>query len=86
MQFLHWQVDAVNGTVVRVELDAQANVMLMDSSNFSSYRSGGRFRYFLVRGTPADVTAAFQGDPARLGLTGRMAGEWWLLERPERPN
>jgi hypothetical protein len=46
MQFLHWEVDAVDGTVVRVELDAQANVMLMDSSNFSSYRSGRQFRYF----------------------------------------
>lgn len=46
MKFLHWEVDAVNGTVVRVELDSQANVMLMDSINFSSYRSGRQFRYF----------------------------------------
>jgi hypothetical protein len=46
---------------------------------FDYGRHGGRFRYFLVRGTPADVTAAFGGDPARLGLTGRTAGEWWLV-------
>jgi len=50
---------------------------------FDYGRHGGRFRYFLVRGTPADVTAAFGGDPARLGLTGRTAGEWWLFERPQ---
>jgi hypothetical protein len=46
MKFLHWEVDAVEGTVVRVGLDAQANVMLLDDSNFLSYRHGHRFRYF----------------------------------------
>ena len=46
MKFLHWEIDAVEGTVVRIELSAQANGMLMDSSNFSSYRSGRQFRYF----------------------------------------
>jgi hypothetical protein len=46
MKFLHWEVDAVQGTVVRVELDSQANVMLLDDSNFSSYRGGRQFRYF----------------------------------------
>lgn len=49
---------------------------------FDYGRHGARFHYFLVRGTPADVAAAFGGDPARLGLTGRTAGEWWLFERP----
>jgi hypothetical protein len=45
MKFLHWEVDAVEGTVVRVDLDAQANVMLLDDNNFSSYRHGGSFNY-----------------------------------------
>jgi hypothetical protein len=49
---------------------------------FDYGRHGGRFRYFLVRGTPAEASAAFGGDPGRLGLTGRTAGEWWLFERP----
>ena len=49
---------------------------------FDYGRHGGRFRYFLVRGGPRDVLAAFGGDPKRLGLKGRMAGEWWLFERP----
>ncbi|MFL6236928.1 MAG: hypothetical protein ACJ76N_27600, partial [Thermoanaerobaculia bacterium] len=49
---------------------------------FDYGRHGGRFRYFLVRGTPVDVAAAFGGDSGRLGLTGRTAGDWWLFERP----
>jgi hypothetical protein len=48
---------------------------------FAYQRHGGRFRYFLVRGGPMDVAAAFHGDPGRLGLNGRTAGEWWLFER-----
>jgi hypothetical protein len=51
---------------------------------FDYGRHGGRFRYFLVRGTPADVAGAFGGDPARLGLAGKTAGEWWLFERSSR--
>ncbi|MFO0938668.1 MAG: DUF1883 domain-containing protein [Gemmataceae bacterium] len=46
MKFLHWELDTDGRAVVQVELDAQANVMLMDSINFSSYRSGRHFRYF----------------------------------------
>jgi hypothetical protein len=49
---------------------------------FDYGRHGGRFRYFLVRGGPREVLAAFGGDPKRLGLTGKTAGEWWLFERP----
>jgi hypothetical protein len=52
---------------------------------FNYERHGGRFRYFLVRGGPADVVNAFGGDPGRLGLAGKTAGEWWLFERKEPP-
>ena len=45
MKFLHWEVDAVEGTIVRVDLHAQANVMLLDDNNFSSYRRGGTFNW-----------------------------------------
>jgi hypothetical protein len=48
---------------------------------FDYRRHGGRFRYFLVRGGPEDVRAAFGGDPRRLGLVGKRDGEWWLFER-----
>ncbi len=50
---------------------------------FKYERHGGRFRYFLVRGGPAEVVNAFGGDPGRLGLVGKTAGEWWLFERKE---
>jgi hypothetical protein len=54
---------------------------------FDYGRHGGRFRYFLVRGGPREVLAAFGGDPKRLGLKGKTAGEWWLFERisPDSP-
>jgi hypothetical protein len=58
MKFLHWEVDAVQGTVVRVEIDARANVMLMDSSNFCSYRSGRQFRYYGGYATQSPVVLA----------------------------
>jgi hypothetical protein len=58
MKFLHWEVDAVEGTVVRVELDAQANVMLMDDSNFYSYRGGRQYRYFGGHAKRSPVTLA----------------------------
>jgi hypothetical protein len=48
---------------------------------FDYGRHGGRFHYFLVRGGPLEVAEAFHGDPERLGLVGRTAGEWWLFER-----
>lgn len=50
-----------------------------------SYERYGDFRYFLVRGSPEAVMAAFRGDPARLGLRGRTAGRWWLFERAGEP-
>lgn len=41
MQFLHTDLGHLSGgEVVEVSLDAAANVLLMDSSDFSSYRSG----------------------------------------------
>ncbi len=51
---------------------------------FRYRRHAGRFQYFLVRGGPADVAAAFGGDPARLGLRGRTAGRWWFFEKGVR--
>jgi hypothetical protein len=63
MKFLHWEVDAVEGTIVRVDLDAQANVMLLDDSNFSSYRHGCRFHYFggLAKRTPVTLVPPYPG-------------------------
>jgi hypothetical protein len=47
MQFIHNDLGNLSGgEVVEVSLSSQANVRLMDSSNFASYRNGGQHRYF----------------------------------------
>jgi Domain of unknown function (DUF1883) len=47
MNFLHNDLGFLDGNqVVEVILSNAANVKLMDSGNFSSYRSGGRHEYF----------------------------------------
>lgn len=47
MQFVHNDLGMLHGgEVVEVTLSSQANVKLMDSSNFANYRHGGQHRYF----------------------------------------
>ncbi|MBK5956684.1 hypothetical protein CCR97_00330 [Rhodoplanes elegans] len=47
MNFLHNDLGHLSGgEVVEVNLSNAANVKLMDSSNFSNYRRGGRHEYF----------------------------------------
>jgi Domain of unknown function (DUF1883) len=47
MNFLHNDLGSLSGNeVVEVTLDAAANVKLMDSGNFSSYRNGGQHRFY----------------------------------------
>lgn len=40
MNFLHYELDLTSGDTVRVTLDKQANVRLLDTQNFQKYRSG----------------------------------------------
>lgn len=63
MEFLHWEVDAVEGTVIRVDLSSQANVMLLDDSNFWSYKNCRQFRYFggLAKRTPVTLVPPHSG-------------------------
>jgi len=63
MKFLHWEIQADEGAVVRVELDRQANVRLLDDSNFSAYRSGRRHRYQggLMTRSPATIPVPHSG-------------------------
>ena len=57
------------GAVVEVALTGNAaNVMLLDSSNFSSYESGQSFRY---------VGGHYTRSPIR--LTTPTAGHWYVL-------
>ncbi len=63
MKFLHWDMNAGPDNVIRVELDTQANVLLMDDLNFRSYRSGRSYRYFggLVKRSPATLVPPHSG-------------------------
>lgn len=46
MNFLHQEFQIGPENAVRVELDKQANVRLMDSTNYMAYKSGRAHRYF----------------------------------------
>ncbi len=46
MNFLHYEVTLGGNDAVRVALDKQANVRLLDSNNFQKYRNGGEHRYY----------------------------------------
>lgn len=52
MQFIHHDLGNLQGgEIVEVTLSAQANVKLLDQSNFQSYRSGRRHHYYGGRAT-----------------------------------
>lgn len=46
MQHLLWEVDTSPDSVVVVSLNRQANVRVMDMSNYNSYRQGRSHRYY----------------------------------------
>jgi hypothetical protein len=46
MDFIKYEFDAGPDDVIEVSLSGQANVRLLDSSNFQSYRAGRQHRYF----------------------------------------
>ncbi len=46
MDFLHTDFWGGANSVVLVRLDGQANVMLLDDSNFSAYQHGRSFHYY----------------------------------------
>lgn len=45
MNFLHYEFDLSANDIVEVTLDKQANVRLLDDTNFSLYKSGKQHRY-----------------------------------------
>lgn len=46
MNYLHHEIEAGPDDVIEVTLDHAANVLLLDSSNFNSYRDGRPYRYY----------------------------------------
>jgi len=43
---LHKRLFMKQGEVVEVDCDTQANVLLMDDSNYSNYKAGQSYRYY----------------------------------------
>lgn len=63
MKFLHYEVDLDDGDLIEITLDSQANVRVMDSSNFSSFRSGRTHRFVggLAKRSPIRLAAPRPG-------------------------
>ena len=62
--FIHAREWLDDGDVVIVNCDHQCNVLVMDDSDFSSYRSGRQYRYYggFFRMLPARVTVPHSGN------------------------
>jgi Domain of unknown function (DUF1883) len=63
MSFLHTREYLNQGDVAVVDCDHQCNVLLMDDSNFSSFRRGGRHTYYggFYERLPAQIPAPSSG-------------------------
>jgi hypothetical protein len=63
MNFLHWEIDAGPDDAVEVTLDKQANVILMDDSNFANFERGQRYEYSggLAKKSPITLTPPSSG-------------------------
>lgn len=63
MNYLHYELDVGPNDIVRVTLDKQANVRLLDNSNYQSYQAGQQHRYYggLAKVSPVDLRAPHQG-------------------------
>ena len=63
MNFRHYEVDAGSSDIVRVTLDKQANVKMMDRANFNRYKSGQSHRYDggLVKASPFNLRPPHSG-------------------------
>jgi hypothetical protein len=45
MNYLHYNLDLAPGEVVEVTLDKQANIRLLDETNFERYKRGAQHTY-----------------------------------------
>jgi hypothetical protein len=63
MNYLHSEFDLETDDEVVVDLDGQANVLLMDWSNFESYKKGDSYRYYggLAEKTPVRLVPPRSG-------------------------
>ncbi len=63
MNFLHYEVDVQAGDAVEVTLDKQANVRLLDPSNYGRYQRGQPHRYHggLAKQSPVHLSPPHSG-------------------------
>ena len=63
MNFLHYELYLNANDVVEVALDKQANVRLLDNSNYSQYSTGRRHSYYggLAKKSTAHISAPRAG-------------------------
>lgn len=63
MNFLHYEFDLSENESVEVVLDSEANVRLLDDTNFELYRSGKQHRYYggYAKESPAVIPAPRSG-------------------------
>lgn len=68
MQYLYKEISATAGAIVEVTLDRQANVRLMDPSNYRRFQSGQSHQYY---GGTAQVS------PVRIPVP--SSGSWYVV-------
>jgi hypothetical protein len=63
MNYLHYEFDLGSDNVVEVRLDKQANVRLLDNSNYQRYRLGQQYNFYGGRATksPAHLRPPHSG-------------------------
>jgi hypothetical protein len=63
MNYLHYEFDLGADDVVEVTLDKQANVRLLDATNYALYRNGGQYRYYggLAKESPVRIRVPHAG-------------------------
>lgn len=63
MNYLHYDFQLTTNDVVEITLDQQANVRLLDSNNYNSYKSGRQHRYIggLAKSSPIRLSPSHNG-------------------------
>lgn len=81
MEYIYSGLGFLNGgDIVQVDLDTQANVLLLDNSNYYKYQSGRDFSYYggLATRTPVNLQVPYSGrwnlviDLANVGGAGSV--------------
>lgn len=77
MKYLYYEVNVDSNDVIEVELSGQANVRLMDSSNYNSFRANRAHRCYggLATASPIVLRPPQLRPLVRCGGHGRVLGQ-----------